>query len=367
MSRIVIVGAGIVGLSVAFAARRRGHEVTVIDQGPIPNPHSASFDNHRMIRYPYGAAAGYTRMVTEAFTAWRALWAEFGAVHFQDTGAIAIGLEPEDYAAKTLATFRAIGLAHEVHDRAGVERLCPHLTLPDGAWGVTAGPGGPLFANRIVTDLVAWLVAHGVTLEPDTRVTGVETTSATATLADGSTRSGDVLLVAAGAWLPHLLPDAFGDLHVYRQALLYVDPPPQYRRSWRTAPSIVTIGQLGGYTLPDLQGAGLKFGSGTHRQRALPGHRGFDADLAGESETVLDAFRPFLRDVGGYRPLRMQVGYYVLDPSRRFRFEQTGRTLFVTNCDGQMFKFGPLIGERIVGMIDGRETMDSLARWAAGE
>jgi sarcosine oxidase len=67
MSRIVIIGAGIVGLSVARAALKRGHQVIVLEQGAAPNPQSASFDNHRMIRYPYGSAAGYTRMVTEAF------------------------------------------------------------------------------------------------------------------------------------------------------------------------------------------------------------------------------------------------------------------------------------------------------------
>jgi sarcosine oxidase len=45
MSRIVIIGAGIVGLSVARAALKRGHEVIVLEQGPAPNPQAASFDN----------------------------------------------------------------------------------------------------------------------------------------------------------------------------------------------------------------------------------------------------------------------------------------------------------------------------------
>lgn len=366
MAHIVIVGAGIVGLSVAWAARRRGHAVTILEQGDVPNPRSASFDNHRMIRYPYGAAAGYTRMVSEAFGAWDRLWADLGAVHFENSGAIAISLEPDDYAGRTLATFRAVGLPHEVHDRAGVERLCPHLTLPEGAWGVTAFPGGPLFANRIVADLVAWLQCHGVRFEARTRVAAVDMAAGTAILADGSRRTGDLLLVAAGAWLPYLMPAGFSDLHVYRQALLYVDPPPEFRQSWRKAPSIVTIGQLGGYTLPDLQGAGLKFGSGSHRRRVLPEEAGFEADLETESAKVMEAFGPFLRNVEAYRPQRMQVGYYVLDPSRRFRFEKTGPTLVVTNCDGQMFKFGPLVGERIVAMLDGAESMDALAHWAAG-
>ena len=164
MAKVVVVGAGVVGLSVARAARLKGHDVTVLEQGPAPNPQSASYDRHRMIRYPYGDASGYTRMVTDAFRAWDRVWTDIGARHFEDTGAIAISIEPGDYAAKTLATFRAIDIPHQVLQRDEIENLCPHLTLPTHAWAVTASPGGPLFADRIVEDLAKWLRAHQVSI-----------------------------------------------------------------------------------------------------------------------------------------------------------------------------------------------------------
>ena len=113
MARIVIIGAGIVGLSVARAALKKGHEAIILEQGPIPNPHAASFDLHRMIRYQYGSAEGYTRMVTSAFDAWDRLWDDLGTDHFENTGSIAISLTPNDYAEKSLKTFQAIGLDHE--------------------------------------------------------------------------------------------------------------------------------------------------------------------------------------------------------------------------------------------------------------
>jgi sarcosine oxidase len=40
--------------------------------------------------------------------------------------------------------------------------------------------------------------------------------------------------------------------------------------------------------------------------------------------------------------------------------------IFVTNCDGRMFKFGPLIGERIVACCEGTLAPADLAHWAAG-
>lgn len=366
MSRIVIVGAGIVGLSVARAALQRGHKVVVLEQGSAPNPQAASFDNHRMIRYPYGAAAGYTRMVTQAFAAWDRLWSDLGTVHFENTGAIAISLEPGDYTHKTLETFRSVGLPHEVLDRSGIEALCPHLTLPGQAWGLVSFPGGPLFASRIVTELAKWVSAHGGVIEHDCCVASVNLEAGVATRVDGSQIAGDLLLVAAGAWLPTLLPDRHGDAAVYRQGLCYVEPPAQYAQSWCDAPAIAALGDHTGYTLPDRRGAGLKIGYSAHRRPARPETEGFGSDLESESRAILGAFKPYLRDFDAYRPTRIQVGYYVLDASHRFRVEQTGRGLVVTNCDGQMFKFGPLLGERILGMFAGEESAADLAHWAAG-
>ena len=367
MTRILIIGAGIVGLSVARAAVKEGYAVTILEQGQAPNPQSASHDRHRMIRYHYGAAEGYTRMVGEAFPAWDRVWHDLGAAYFENSGSIAISLEPNDYAEKTRRSFEAIGLQHEVLDRNAVERLCPHLTLPEQAWGVVAFPGGPLFASQIITELTQWLRGKGVEILEQTRVSAVDTEKAQAWLEDGRVLQANHLVVAAGAWLPRLLPDRFGALPVYRQALVYVEPPAQYAASWREAPAIAVLGDHTGYTLPDLRGAGLKFGYSAHRRPAMPDQDGFEADLAQESATILGAFRPYLRDADAYRPLKMQVGYYSLHPSRQFLLQKDGRSLVVTQCDGQMFKFGPLIGERIIDMLAGRVAMDQLARWAAGQ
>lgn len=366
MARIVVVGAGIVGLSVARAARRRRHDVVVLEQGDIPNPDAASYDSHRLIRFHYGDAAGYTRMVADAFAAWTPVWDELGACHFVDVGAIAISEAPGDYAYKTLATFRALGIPHEVLDRDGVERLCPQYDVPEGAIGVVAGPAGPLFADRIVTGLAHLVAERGATLRPRSRVVAVDRNAAAATLEGGETVAGDFLVVAAGAWLPGLMPAAFGDVATTRQVLCYVAPPAAYEAAWRDGPVLVSYGDRGTYTLPGVMGTDLKFGYGGLRRAARPDLQGFAA-ANDEAAGVLAGFAPLLRRPEAYRPLRLKVGYYVRDDSRKFRFDGARRSLVVTNCDGQMFKFGPLVGERILAAIDGESDFTMLARWAAGE
>jgi len=55
---VIIVGAGIAGLSTAWALVKAGHSVSVIEQGRIPNPLAASGDHHRIIRRAYGRGGG---------------------------------------------------------------------------------------------------------------------------------------------------------------------------------------------------------------------------------------------------------------------------------------------------------------------
>jgi sarcosine oxidase len=363
MSELIIVGAGIVGLSTAHAAARRGHRVTLLERGPAPNPQSASFDQHRMIRFHYGAAAGYTRMVTEAFAAWERLWTELGERHFADCGAVAVSLQAGDYADQTEAVFRDLGVPHETVQGAALARLLPQLDLPPSARGVLAHPGGPLFADRIVTALHRLCESQGVRILPHCPVTAIDDDGSVRTAA-GETLRADRVIVAAGAWLPRLLPARFGDLPTHRQALCYVEAPRAHAAAWANGPALVVIGDRGVYSLPPLAGTGLKFGDGAHRRKAAP-EAGFDWSID-EGREIIDAFSPFLRDADDYAPLRMQVGYYVMDGSRRFRIETAGKCLFVTNCDGQMFKFGPAVGERIVACCEGTLAPDDLAQWAAG-
>ena len=45
-----ITGAGIFGMAAALELRRRGHEVTLVELGGIPNPEASSTDVSKVIR-----------------------------------------------------------------------------------------------------------------------------------------------------------------------------------------------------------------------------------------------------------------------------------------------------------------------------
>ena len=113
---VVVVGGGIVGLSTAYALVKAGIGVTVVEQGPIPNPLASSADHHRLIRFAYADRLGYAARMPDAFAAWRAMWADLGrpeAHHYVPTGVLSVSLEQGDGADRSLRTLQALDLPHE--------------------------------------------------------------------------------------------------------------------------------------------------------------------------------------------------------------------------------------------------------------
>lgn len=362
--KVIIVGGGVVGLSIARSLRDRGHEVTLLDQGPIPNPNGASFDEHRMIRFQYNHAEGYARMVGDALAAWDRLWNVLGRRHFGNSGVLSVSMSPGDYADNSLQTLKRAGLPHEVVTGEALARLAPQLDLPPHAVGVLCRPGGGLYADRIVTDLANLLEASGARLLPHHRVVAVNDADGSVTTDDGGVLRADLVVVAAGAWLDLLLPDEYAPLPGWRQTLCYVRPPSEYAAAWADGPCLCVLGDKNVYTLPPLDGTGLKFGSGMLRQAGAPA-QGFQPNMS-QAQGTVGVFSPYLRRPEGYEIVRGKVGYYVADDVRQFKLQRKNRRLVVTNCDGQMFKFGALLGERIAGMIDGETSFEATARWFAG-
>src|SRR5258706_8648791 len=91
---IVIVGAGVFGLTAAWELSLRGWQVVVIDPGPVPRPAAASTDISKVVRADYGDDELYTAMAEAALTGWDRWNERWGESLYHQDGFLLLSTEP---------------------------------------------------------------------------------------------------------------------------------------------------------------------------------------------------------------------------------------------------------------------------------
>lgn len=364
-SRALIVGGGIAGLCTAWALARRGFDVHVFEQGPLPNPKCSSYDEHRIIRHAYGTMEGYARLMPEAFRVWEMLWRNIGARHYEPTGAVYFLRHDNDWYGATARTLDGMGIGHREIPLADVPGRFP-MVQPAGLTRVVETDGaGMLFPARILTDLVVLLSRMGVRLHAGVRVNEVDPEAGRVT-ACGRAHAGDVVVVAAGAWTDRLVPSLAGVAVPSRQAMLYLAPPQDLAGAWAAAPVMLDHSANGGlYTLPPRCGTRLKVGDHVFS-------RSGDADedrlaTPHDLERLVPAIRAAYLDFDRYAVLEPKACFYTVADEERFIVRPTGAAGWVISaCSGHGFKLGALMGEGVARAIAGERPAAGVADWAAG-
>ncbi|WPB84639.1 FAD-dependent oxidoreductase [Sediminicoccus rosea] len=363
----LILGAGIMGLCTAWALLRQGFAVRLLDQVRPPNPAASSVDHHRLIRHAYGAQRGYMRMVDDAYAAWDRLWADLGpqaeGVLHVPTGVLALDDTAGAWVRETRAALLADGRAHEDLTGAEIEARFPYLSGAGIRDAFFCPAGGVLLAERIVAALARHLVAQGGVIEV-ARATAIHPERASVTLEGGGTRGADVLVVAAGPWIPRLLPEIGRRVTPSRQVVVRLEAP---SAAWKAAPMLLDLAAEGGfYLVPPVAGTPIKIGDHSFSREGHP-----DDDRTPdprEVERILALARKRIPGIEGFTRLGSATCFYDVEPDERFVIEPLGpRAWVMSGFSGHGFKFGAVLGERLARAIAQPETAASLPAWAAGD
>ena len=368
--RVAVVGAGVLGLSTAWALARRGHAVTVLEAGALPNPAASSFDEGRIIRHAYGTMEGYAAMMPAAFTAWRRLFAETGRDRLIPTRAVYVLRDESPWQAAVAQSQARQGLGFEAVDPAGI----PILNTQGVIRAMEVAGSGLLRAAPILADLLALLPRLGVAIHGGAQVARLS--AGGPVLADGAVVPADVTLVAAGTGVLRLLPEASAQagLRASLQSVAYLEPPPTLRDAWDAAPILACRlpgHPTGGvYVLPPRDGARLKIGDYATDHTVDP-EAAREPPNPTRIAALLDAGARAIARFGEYRVIAARHCLYTMAPEDRFVVRPVvpgaaPGVVMASACSGHGFKLAPLMALGLAAAVEERIGMDDLAFWAAG-
>jgi sarcosine oxidase len=361
--RVIIVGGGIVGLSTAWALMRDGHQPVVLEQGSVPYALGSSYDEHRMTRLFYPEPQGYGAMVPAAMEAYETMWRDLGESYYRETGILGLSREQGDWIDRAMPQIESGGHRFERFTTKRLRKRWPFLDTSGVAYGVFMERGGVLFAERIVRALATML---GNRVRAYTTVAEIDPTRNAAILNNGSSVSGDALVVATGPWIGRLVPGLASRAISYRQVAAYLEAPDKYRAAWNDAPAIVDFGGAGDiYAFPSADLTRIKVASGDYKRPAEPDQE--RAVAPAEPATILERYRGRLLDLDEYRVIGARSCCYTMTGDHRFIAERLdGNTVAVSPCSGHGFKFGAILGMKLAAAVTGSLDYDALTRWAAG-
>ena len=205
--RVIVVGAGIIGASIAWHLARRGAAVMLLDAAqPGGVATAASF---AWINASWGNPEPYVRLRMAAMAGWRGLDAELPALKVAWTGGLLWDLPEEDL--RAFAAARAEN-GYPVHlvDAAEAHRLEPAIAVPP-AVAVHARGEAAVEPAAAAETLAAAAAARGATVRTATAVTALSLADGRVggvVLADGTVIAADHVIVAAGVATPGLVAPA---------------------------------------------------------------------------------------------------------------------------------------------------------------
>ena len=364
-SSVIVLGLGIAGSSIAAALATRGHRVIAIEQfGPLHDRGSSHGDTRIFRRVPHEGPVyvDMAELSLRGWQSWNQQWRKSdGHDLYLQTGGIDAG--PDDsamvYSAETLC--RQYNQPFQLFSGADFNRQYPPYHLPAN-WRVVHQPAsGVVRPDATRTFLHSQARAAGATLLHNTEVLAIEPSSATIRIRTATESiTADHLIVAAGSWLPKLLPELNLNLSPERRVLAWFKmPKPIASPLPPNLPIFILDADGGWYGMPTPNGR-LKLGHDKHlRQSVNPA----DAPIPPNAEdaTLLSqCIRNYFPSLNP-EPVEMKPCIYTLTPDHHFLIDHHPshpNILLFSSCSGHGFKYAPAYGEIAADLLANKLRLD---------
>jgi sarcosine oxidase len=321
MTKVAVVGAGVMGCATAWALAERGAEVTMYEQFDTEHTRGSSHGRTRIFRLAYPEPQ-WVELAEEALAGWRDLELRSGRELLVLHGLVELCTRVEVTSSDVLA---ARGIEHRLLTRD--ELRAHHVELPDGwvaLWQPDAGVVLADYALRAFIDVgqPQWKTQH--------RVESLDDLDA------------EVVVVTAGAWITQLVPDL--PLSITRETVAY------FARDGAPMPSVVELNdETRHHAMYALHDPTYGMKAGAHRGGHLA-----DPDVEEPADPALvDRIAGWVRErFPGVdpNPVATESCLYTSTEDESFVLERRGRLVVGSACSGHGFKFAPAVGRRLADL-----------------
>lgn len=358
-----ILGAGVIGSAAAYLLARSGASVLLLEQFEFCHEKGSSHGESRITRYSYDHPY-YVAMAKRAYPLWDEVMQESGEKLFLKTGGIDLDEDNGERIKDCISSMKEQNVGFDVLDAAEIRKRYPQFQIPSHTQGLYQAESGILNAGLCVKTLQALAVKHGAVLKDKSAVLKVEYEGKSVRLSTAeSTIKAKKLILCAGGWMGPLL-QGYGlklPLEVTQEQYAFFKPhKPEDFQPGRFPVFIhyggTGSGGIGWYGFPIFGKDGVK--SSVHKtgKRVTTDNRDFLVDQK-NLEDLKSRMQSLLPDAAG-EIFHSTTCLYTNTPDTHFVIDQLpGRenTVFFTGCSGHSFKFGCVIAEMLIDMLNKRE------------
>ena len=362
---VAVVGAGAFGAWTAYALRKMGQRVCLIDAFGPANSLASSGDETRVTRCSYGQQEIYSRWARESLVEWKSLQLRNATQLFENTGVLAIAASKDPYLDESARALGSLGIPHERLSANDVMRRFPAFHLDQDETALFEPGSGALFAKRGIQTLVKELIAGGM----GWRTAAIKAPAGGGNLKEIVTQTGETIsagryVFACGPWLPKVFPDVIGRrIEPQRAEVFFLGIPAG--SSQFAPPAMPTwmdnyTAQNGAYGFPDLEARGCKIA-------VDPAPLVIDPDTQSRTVTqpYIDVMREFVRfrfpGLAKAPIVETRVCQYEMTRSEDYildRHPGYDNVWIAGGGSGHGFKNGPRVGQYMADLINGNGRPD---------
>jgi glycine/D-amino acid oxidase-like deaminating enzyme len=361
--KTIVVGAGINGVVAAIELRKRGHQVALVDPGPLPHPLAASTDISKAVRAAYGRDEDYTALAEQSREIWRQWNVKFGVELYHEIGFLFMRqrpIQPGDFEYESFTLLEQRGHRVErINSRQLRERYPAWNSerYPDGFLDLEAGYAE---SGRVVAALIRWAKSLGVELRENARFRDLDEAGDRIkgiVLEDREKIVATAVVMAVGAWTPYTLPFTHNFLRASGQSVFHLKPKqPELFTPERFPVFGADISTTGYYGFPLNRDGVVKIANHGPGREMSPdsAERTVKKEEEHEMRHFLSDSFPALAD----SPIVFtRICFYCDTHDGNFWIapdpDRSGLIIAAGDC-GHGFKFAPVLGEIIADAVEGK-------------